>query len=438
MPEPVSRVPLVLSAMRVTLHVGFAFLMGIGIIRALSEVGLHGIGWIILTLSVILAGTYVYGTVREKHHSEHIGVDGRLAGLPQRMAMLWLAAVTVQWLCLVSLSEHFTWLAFPLFFLHLHILRTRHAIFAVVVLAGSVGAIQWAHTGQLQPALIVGPLLGAGVAIIMSLVYQALYTESEHQRRAVAELIRTRSELAAAQHAAGQLAERERLAQEIHDTLAQGLSSIVLVSRAARDAQAGGKPEAAGDYIDIIERTASENLAEARTFVRDLAAGQAPRQQRTTRLLERLPQLCADTQERAQAAGQDLTCTFALEGDPVPVSAATEAALVRSVQSLLSNVAAHAHASAARVTLAFFDDIVTIDVFDNGRGFDPGRVLQADPADRAGADSGYGLRLLRERLDQAGGEVTVESAPGQGTVVGVSLPLTPVEDRPPQPLEGTV
>lgn len=437
MPEPDSRVPLVLSAMRVTLHVGFALLLGIGIIRALIEIGPNGIGWIVLALSVILAGTYVFGTVREKHHSEHVGIDGRLAGLPQRMAMLWLAAVTVQWLCLVSLSEHFTWLAFPLFFLHLHILRTRHASFAVIVLACSVGVIQWAHTGQLQPALIVGPLLGAGVAIIMSLVYQALYTESEHQRRAVAELISTRSELAAAQHEAGQLAERERLAQEIHDTLAQGLSSIVLVSRAARDAQVGGRAEAAVDYIDIIERTAAENLAEARAFVRDLAAGQTPRQQRTTRLLQRLPQLCADTQERVQAAGQDLRCTFAVEGDPVPVSAATEAALVRSVQSLLSNVAAHAHASAARVTLAFFDDTVTIDVFDNGSGFDPDTVLPADPADGVGADSGYGLRLLRERISRAGGHVTVESAPGKGTVVGVSLPLPPGSDHPPEPLETT-
>lgn len=406
-----------MRTMRVTLHVGFALLLGIGIIRALTEIGLHGIGWIVLVLSVVLTGTYVYGTVREKHHSEHVGVDGRLAGLPQRMAMLWLAAVTVQWLCLVSLSEHFTWLAFPLFFLHLHILRTRHAIIAVFLLAAAVGVVQWAHTGQLQTALIVGPLLGAGVAIVMSLVYQALYTESERQRRAVEELIRTRSELAAAQHEAGQLAERSRLAQEIHDTLAQGLSSIVLVSRAARNAQTGGDLQAAGDYIDLIERTAGDNLAEARGFVRDLAAGQAPQRTPTTQLLTRLPQLCAAAEDHARAAGQPLTCTFTVEGDPVPVPATTEAVLVRAVQSLLSNVSTHAEAGAARATVAYFDDAVTVDVFDNGRGFDP-QAIEA-----ASADSGYGLRLLRERITSAGGELTVESTPGAGTVVGVRLPL---------------
>ena len=113
--------------------------------------------------------------------------------------------------------------------------------------------------------MVIGPVLGAGVVVATVFGYQALYAESEHRRRLILELDRTRSELAAAQHRAGVMDERERLAREIHDTLAQGLSSIQLLLRAATRSL-DPEREVNRPGLDLVEQArheAHENLAEA-------------------------------------------------------------------------------------------------------------------------------------------------------------------------------
>ncbi|EHN76766.1 two component system histidine kinase, partial [Streptomyces coelicoflavus ZG0656] len=128
------------------------------------------------------------------------------------------------------------WEAFPLYFLQLHLLSRRAGLAAVTATAVAAVAGYAAHAGSFGPAMVIGPALGAAVAVAVVWGYQALYRESERRRRLIEELTATRADLALAQHTAGVLAERERLAREIHDTLAQGLSSIQLLLRAAERA----------------------------------------------------------------------------------------------------------------------------------------------------------------------------------------------------------
>lgn len=110
-----------------------------------------------------------------------------------------------------------------------------------------------------------------------------------------------------------------------------------------------------------------------------------------------------------------------MSGTPRVLPTPYEVALLRIAQSALANVVRHAGAGRAEITLTFMDTSVTLDVVDDGRGFDPSA---ASPA--ASDGGGFGLPAMRARAGTLGGLFTVESAPGQGTAVAVTLPL-PVE-----------
>ncbi|TJY64168.1 sensor histidine kinase [Arthrobacter sp. CAU 1506] len=445
---------LVLRILRVGLHVGFAGLLALAIAATLAADPASPTAYLAVALAVLLAAAYVAGTVWEKRRSSS-GADRDLnsSGTGRdlnRYAPWWLALVTLLWTCLVLLSGNFVWLAFPLFFLHLHILRTWHAVIAVAVLTGLVIASQWWHSGKLEAAMLIGPMVGAVFAVFMGMAYRALYLDAQNQRLALAELRRTRAELASSQHEAGVLAERGRLASEIHDTLAQGLSSIVLLSRGAAAALDAGQPDTAAERIRLMESTASDNLAEARRFVRGLSSPQldpqpgqqpdphlpehdaqsdgAPTTQPTrapTALVPSLQRLCAATESQAAGSGRPLRCRFVLDGPPVQLPPAVEVLLLRASQASLANVLEHAQASTAVVTLGFLPDEVTVDIYDDGAGFDPSA---AGPREDG---RGFGLRSLAERAAALGGTMTVESAPGEGTVVAVRLPLPAAgEERP--------
>ncbi|MGM7446465.1 sensor histidine kinase, partial [Streptomyces tunisiensis] len=127
----------------------------------------------------------------------------------RRAAALWLAAVGACWLVLLALSGDGVWVAFPLYFLQLHLLPRRAGLAAVAATAVAAIAGFAAHQGSFSPAMAIGPALGAAVAVAVVWGYQALYRESEQRRRLIEELTATRADLAAAQHAAGVLAERE-------------------------------------------------------------------------------------------------------------------------------------------------------------------------------------------------------------------------------------
>ncbi|MFI8485829.1 sensor histidine kinase [Streptomyces rubrogriseus] len=330
--------------------------------------------------------------------------------LVRRAAAWWLAAVGAVWLALLALSPEAVWVAFPLYFLQLHLLSRRAGLAAVTATAVAAVAGFAAHTGSFGPAMVIGPTLGAAVAVAVVWGYQALYRESEHRRRLIEELTATRADLARAQHTAGVLAERERLAREIHDTLAQGLSSIQLLLRAAERALPE-RPGAAAGHVVAARRAAVDNLAEARRFV---AALTPPALEGTT-LADALERLCATARVRHR-----ITARFRLAGSPVPLPTAHEVALLRVAQSALANTVRHADAGTAEITLSHLGDHVALDVVDDGTGFDPDALPPPDP--EAG---GFGLAAMRARLDALGGTLSIESAPGHGTALAARLPLVP-------------
>ncbi|AIS02342.1 integral membrane sensor signal transduction histidine kinase [Streptomyces glaucescens] len=243
----------------------------------------------------------------------------------RQAAALWLAVVGACWLVLLAFTPDAAWVAFPLYFLQLHLLRRPIGLAAVTATAAAAIAGFAVHTGAFSPAMAIGPALGAAVAVAVVWGYRALYRESEQRRQLIEELTATRADLAQAQHTAGVLAERERLAREIHDTLAQGLSSIQLLLRAAERALPG-RPETAARHVDAARQAAVDNLAEARRFV---AALTPPTLEGTT-LAGALERLCTTTSARHL-----LTARFHLTGVPAPLATAHEVALLRIAQSAL-------------------------------------------------------------------------------------------------------
>ncbi|MDP9937810.1 sensor histidine kinase [Paenarthrobacter nicotinovorans] len=415
----------ILRVLRVSLHVGFAVLLLVAIVRLLAGAGPTGAPSPVavsagLGLSALLALVYLAGTVLEKRHASD---PSRFN--PGPYALWWLAAVMALWLLLLLVSGDFAWVAFPLFFLQLHLLPRRLALPAIAVSTALLVGALWFHSrgtadGGLQLAMVLGPVFGAAFAVVTGLAYRALFLEAENQRLVAEELRRTRDELAKTQHDAGMLAERERLAREIHDTLAQGFSSIVLMGRSAEKALDSGDVETAKERLRIVQDTASANLSEARSFVRGLRSPDLEQ----SGLVDTLRRLCEKTETEAAARGTALRCRFEVVGTPVELPNTYQTTLLRAAQASLANVWAHAKARAAVVTLSFLGTEVTLDVFDDGVGFEP---TTADGTAR-GDGTGVGLLSLRERLAALDGTLDLESAPGEGTVVAIRLPLPSGEE----------
>ncbi|MEU5953012.1 sensor histidine kinase [Streptomyces sp. NPDC047525] len=395
-----SRTPVAL-ALRLCLHGLFAGLLALALVRAVADGAAQGgavVGVVLGMGAVYAAGTLSPAVARS-----------------QRAAAVWLAVLGVCWAALLVLSPDGLWTAFPLYFLQLHLLPLRWALPAVGLTAAAAIASFVLHGSPMSPGSFIGPLLGAAMAIATVLGYEALYRESERRRQLIDELMATRAELAAAERTAGTLAERERLAREIHDTLAQGLSSIQLLLRAAQRALPVGSP--AAPHIEQARAAAQDNLAEARRFVRALS----PPDLEHGSLAGALERLSASASAASGSPGSDVHVQFTVSGTPTELPTPYEVALLRTAQSALANTVRHAGAGRAEITLSFMDTSVSLDVVDDGRGFDPASAPRGSGA--GGDDGGFGLPAMRARARSLGGTLSVESAPGQGTAVAVTLPL---------------
>jgi signal transduction histidine kinase len=204
--------------------------------------------------------------------------------------------------------------------------------------------------------------------------------------------------------------ERQRMAREIHDTLAQGLTGIITQLEAAQ--QTASEPDRER-RIDNAKRLARDSLAEARRSV------QALRPQ----ALEdsKLPDALADEVTRWTATSGVLA-EVRTTGDPQALHPEVEVTLLRVAQEALANVAKHAGAAHAWVTLSYMEDVVTLDVRDDGAGFD-----RAEPSPTGG---GFGLIAMRQRVNRLAGQLEIESEPGAGTAVSASLPAIPLAPPP--------
>jgi signal transduction histidine kinase len=373
------------------IHVGFVLVLSASMFRFAAWHGVSRATLPQLSGGALLGGLYVAGAAT-------------LSGPgPRRRA--WLLVTVAAWTALTIAVPSYGWCAVPLFFLSLRALPPRWAVPVIALLAVVAAAAQVSLAKQPFPWNPSPALEPVVIAVLSTVVYRQLHRENARRQELIEDLVRTRDALAASERTAGVLQERARLSQEIHDTLAQGLSSMHLLLAAA-DQDWDSAPGQARQYVRQAAAAARDNLAEARRFIHDLT----PPALDGRSLAEALGRLCTSVAERS-----GIRVRFRVDGEAYPLGVDVEVALLRVAQGALANVTEHAKSETAVVTLAYLSDAVTLDVADDGVGFDP-----AAPDVHPGR--GFGLRAIRERVAGLGGTTTVESAPLEGTMLAVALP----------------
>ncbi|MGI6879066.1 sensor histidine kinase [Microbacterium sp. gxy059] len=330
------------------------------------------------------------------------------AGSRRGRSIAWAVALTALWALLMWLSPGGAYLVFPLFFLWMHLFPGAGGVIAILAATGCAIVALGLHHG-FSVGGVMGPLVGAGVALLIGLAYRAMVREAAERERLLGELLRTRRQLAETEREQGALEERSRLARDIHDTVAQGLSSIQMLLRAVeRDAE-----EPAAGYLRLARETAAESLADTRQIIRELTP---------VSLGDGLPaalRRLGDEQSRRSGIRIDVEA-----GDidpPMPI----QTALLRIAQGAVANAVRHAEASRIGIVLDRpRAGAVSLAVRDDGRGFDAAQAATAP----AGSES-FGLRAMRERVAQLGGEIEISSAPGRGTAIEVTLEDAQREER---------
>ncbi|MEV8530733.1 sensor histidine kinase [Streptomyces sp. NPDC051211] len=284
----------------------------------------------------------------------------------------------------------------------IHAPSPRAAIGLSGAAAGATVAGTLLHPIDSPTGNTVFTVAGFLAGVLLGLLVHRLQEDGEERAgRLGAELEGARRRLAEAHRKQGAADERERMAREIHDTLAQGFASIIVLAEAARSAL-DADPERAAQQLRSIERTARENFAEARVLV-----GSTPQSGLT-------PGPVVDTLRRTlERFAQDTGLTVDADLPPdVDCDQQTRIALLRCTQESLANVRKHADASTVGVVLTQYPYAIELEITDDGRGF-----TVEDSA-------GFGLDGMRKRLAELGGELTVTSSLGDGTRILATLHTT--------------
>lgn len=378
----------VFTQLQVALHTLVAALLAFTLISAHRDTR-GELDLVAVAAAVGFTVVYVTGTVWD-----------RRTGTSRPARLWWLAAVLVLWSVLVAGVPEAAYLAFPLFFLAQFLLGVWVGVAAVVALATVAVVALGLHDG-FTPAGVVGPVVGAIVALGLGAGVRALARESQARRELIAELVTTRSELARRQREVGRESERARLAGEIHDTVAQGLASIGMLLHAVERADPS---HPAVEQTRLAREVAGENLTETRRLI----AALRPSPLDGASLAGALGRGTERT--RAEHPEVEVTADCSLQLEP---PAEVAAVLVRVAQEALSNAVTHASPSRVDVTLAGSSTDVALEVRDDGRGFDVS-------ASRATAS--FGLDGMARRVGDLGGEFDVISEPGAGTTIRAVLP----------------
>jgi signal transduction histidine kinase len=287
-----------------------------------------------------------------------------------------------------------TWLMFAVIPVIFQMVAVRLAI-ALVVVANliPVGVELWYDPGSIGMDLAIAAIsTGAGICIGLWIL-RTLH-ESEQRADLITELEASRAEVARLSHEAGVAAERNRLAGEIHDTLAQGFTSIITLVQAA-------DPDLRDERLALAVRTARENLAESRALV----AALSPTALASASLPEAVRRSAARFTEEA-----GVPASVRITGSAYGLPTRTEVVLLRAAQEALTNVRRHAHAREVAVLLAYSPSAVRLVVRDDGCG------LGSDTSD------GFGLSGMRTRASQVDGTLTIRSDADTGTTVELEIP----------------
>ena len=388
-----------LRALRIGQHLIAVLLCLIGIVRAVTEGAAPAPA---IGAGLVVAVWYGAGVALSARQSLRRGARWWLLGL----AAVWLGAVVV--------SPEFIWVAFALWLLAGHLLPWWPSVLFSAVVYGIVAAAPAVHHGTTTWPGIIGPLVGGVFALGISRGYLTLVRDAVERERLLVSLARAQretadlqDELALTQRESGAIAERTRLSRDIHDTVAQGLSSIRLLAHAAADRT--------GDEADLRTYRQIESLAEDSLHdVRRIVAALAPNELEDDALAAALTRMLGQLREQT-----GVETRLHVDRTVPPLPRAVEVALLRTAQSALANVRLHAAAESVVVSLIDGEDSVRLDIIDDGRGFDLGEWTSSP----SGGGSGYGLHFMRTRLRELGGGLEVETSPGEGTALSAHLPI---------------
>ncbi|MGJ0203636.1 ATP-binding protein [Leucobacter sp. gxy201] len=376
-PQPLAR----LRAMDLAVDIGFAVLLVVCGIRYFAYHSSAGIGTVVLALAASTGIAYACAVTgpRRPRIPHPTGMLGTRLGVGLLVAI-------ACWLPLVVLAPSFGWCAFALFFAVRRVLSGRAALVVsgLIVVAVSCG-LYLMSSGQ-DLGLVLGPFFGG---LVLSYAQSALDRALSEQQRLIDELVEAREQLARSEREAGALAERGRVASELHDTVVQRTAGALLLL----ESEGGGRDAA---RIEQVREALREALVETRRLMHGLASPRAD--------AERLSALLG-----AQAA--EAGAAYELVGEERDVAEPVAHALMRVTREALINARKHAGSAAVHVTLTYFSDAVGVDIADDGAGFE-----------HDGTTEGFGLRAMEWRVRSRGGEFTIDSAPGRGTVVGAVLP----------------
>ncbi|MFD5698796.1 sensor histidine kinase [Streptomyces lasiicapitis] len=338
--------------------------------------------------------------------------DGRAVlltdGADQREAVRYLAVATALFAgagVLVTETRLLTFALVPQCFIALRLPRAVVAVTAITVVPVAGWALLWRPDAQDVFLNSVGAAVSLAFSTAIGSWIIRIIAQSQERADLIAELQASREEVARLSAERGALAERERMSREIHDTLAQGFTSLLMLVQAV-EAELDRDVGTARRHLDLMQATARQNLAEARALV----AGRAPADLDGGSLPDAVRRLAA----RHEAA---VTVT----GTAAALPPALEVVALRACQESLANAAKHAGpAAAVSVALTYAQGSLTLTVRDTGLGFD-----------RDVRPEGFGLRGLRARAAEVSGTADVVSTPGEGTTVTVELPVP--EQSPPVP-----
>jgi signal transduction histidine kinase len=272
--------------------------------------------------------------------------------------------------------------------------------------ASAVGPVVRANSGADAREVLLSTAISMVFSLGLGLWVSRVLYQSARRADLIEQLERTRTELATAERQRGVLEERERLAREVHDTLAQGYTSIVVLAQTAA-AQVTADPDAARERLALIEEVARDNLQEARAVV----AAFAPVALESSTLVEALERLA---ERFGRETGLAVRVDTSALGPALSLRRDEEVVLLRGAQEALTNVRRHAAASSVVIRLAAVGEgaqrQVSVHVEDDGVGFDPALA------------HGSGIEGLRGRVAAVGGAMDVASTPGSGTRVTLRVP----------------
>ncbi len=323
------------------------------------------------------------------------------SGRAQIVAAGVLMALMVTAILATTTASFALFIACPLLFMLLE-LRPAAAAATLLIAFEPVSAVL---NGGWNSRLLSILLPMTAILITFSVLAGKFTTDVLKESHARAELIRelesSQAEVARLSREAGTAAERERLAREIHDTLAQGFTSIITLTQ-AMESELDTDLSTVRRHLALAHRTARENLSEARAMV----AALAPSDLATGSLPEAV-------QRQADRLSEEIGIPVQCEVDDAlpPLSTAVEVVLLRAAQEALSNVRKHSGASLVRVRLSAVDGAIRLRVEDNGCGFAP----DAD-------GTGFGLRGMRSRAEQVGGKLEVRTGANGGTELELEVP----------------